>query len=572
MSEDTVGAEQGPLEFYKFPYPVVDNGPEGSYDEGYMGEPCVEIIDGLYEMWYEAIGYPPYGGGHRWTIAYASSQDGVHWQKDPNKQFLPNSQYSWCNEHVLEPWVFKDGDRYRIYFSANLEGGTNPVQIGYAESMDGVHWSNYQLVVGALQLNGKKIDGKQIKGASEPSVVKRGDGDYIMYFQAETEGGVFDHIGYALSQNGVTFTVPTTTEGNHAPAWNSSQAWRDVRGLAGPAVIQHRGLYYLFCNTWSTSCDIGYAVSPDGIHFSPAKGNPVLTTTAFGYDDSLLCYEPAVQILENGKVQLWWNGVRAHGGRDSAPYVAAIAYGFAYLDAPANSLICHWPLDESEGEGVRDVTEFGHYGENQGAKVGVVGATPETGTAYQFDGKDDYLWAHHMPLLNQSSFSVSCYIRPDDLQREQMIVSKWNVEGMFDHEVSHEWRLGIRADGRPFFEVAKRGELHASTTCVSAQPLRAEIWQQIKAEYDDQDSRLTLLVDGKVTATADHHGPRRVGRSVLTVGASRHGTGKYPADMADFFRGGIDDIRLYNCAHCGESGSDSKFDEREQTSTRSKGQ
>ena len=38
MSEDTVGAEQGPLEFYKFPYPVVDNGPEGSYDEGYMGE------------------------------------------------------------------------------------------------------------------------------------------------------------------------------------------------------------------------------------------------------------------------------------------------------------------------------------------------------------------------------------------------------------------------------------------------------------------------------------------------------------------------------------------------------
>ena len=301
---------QGRLEFFKYPVPVLDNGPQGSYDEGYIGEPCVQINDGLYEMWYEAMEYPPYFGGNQgvgnqWAIGYASSADGIQWTRDPRKVFDVNPKYAWSSEHVLEPWCFKDNGLYRLYFTADM----SLTQIGYAESDDAIHWTNFELILEESQLAGKKIDGQQIIGGSEPSVVRRDEGDYIMYFQGETEGGKWDHIAYALSDDGVHFTIPADDAGNHTPAWNARDAWHDVRGLAGPCVVQHQGRYYLFGNTHTEPFDIGYAVSWDGVHFTPASENPLVTSTSFTWDDGM-CYEPGVQILPSGRVQMWWNGVR----------------------------------------------------------------------------------------------------------------------------------------------------------------------------------------------------------------------------------------------------------------------
>lgn len=38
------------------------------------------------------------------------------------------------------------------------------------------------------------------------------------------------------------------------------------------------------------------------------------------------------------------------------------------------------------------------------------------------------------------------------------------------------------------------------------------------------------------------------GRSILTLGATRQGVSKDTTDMADFFRGGLDDVCIYNHA------------------------
>ena len=532
-----------PLELFKYPTPVIDNGAPGSYDEGFLGEPVVITGPGVYEMWYEAIWYPPYDAGHQWTIAYASSTDGVRWTKEPAKQFLPNPDYSWCATTVLEPWCFRDEGLYRLYFTCNEK----LTDLGYAESHDGIHWQNYRRLLSGPDYRGIGIHGDPLKEVSEASVIKRGDRDYVMYFQAETVSD-YDHTGYALSTDGVAFSIPIDATGNHTPAWSSRDSWHDVRGLAGPCVIRYEGLYYLFCNTWSERYDIGYAVSGDGIHFTPAEENPVITTTEFAWDDSFT-YEPGVAIDDDGRVQLWFDGVRRSGGRDNAKYVGAIAYATGYLHrAPANRLVCHWALDESHGSEVEDSSGQGHRAENRGALAGRPGATPDTGTSYEFDGSGAHVWAHHMPLIGRGSFTVSCYVRPEDLTRRQTLVSKWNIEGMFDNQPSHEWRLLIDTAGRVVFEVSMADGGTEAARGISPAPLLAGTWQYIQAEYSHEKRTLALMVDGAAVAQSVQAQRRSSGRSILTLGATRNGVSKDTADMADFFRGGLDDVLIYNHA------------------------
>ena len=70
-------------------------------------------------------------------------------------------------------------------------------------------------------------------------------------------------------------------------------------------------------------------------------------------------------MLPDGRVQLWWDGVRRRGGRTGANNVAALDYAFAWWkDPPTGKLICHWPLDETEGSLVADATGIGHAGVN----------------------------------------------------------------------------------------------------------------------------------------------------------------------------------------------------------------
>ena len=87
------------MELFKYPSPVIDNGERGSYDEGYMGEPVVIASPDAYEMWYEAIRYPPYDARHHWTIAYASSTDGVRWNQGPGEAVSTEPRLTMVRDH-----------------------------------------------------------------------------------------------------------------------------------------------------------------------------------------------------------------------------------------------------------------------------------------------------------------------------------------------------------------------------------------------------------------------------------------------------------------------------------------
>jgi hydrogenase large subunit len=102
------------------------------------------------------------------------------------------------------PSVIKDGDTFRLYCGgSNITGpsGTYTNQIVYAESVDGVAWTNAQLALdkdAAKAFMAVKVD--------TPCVIKVGTSDYRMWFQGTPTGGATRAIGYATSSTGITFT------------------------------------------------------------------------------------------------------------------------------------------------------------------------------------------------------------------------------------------------------------------------------------------------------------------------------------------------------------------------------
>jgi hypothetical protein len=94
----------------------------------------------LYQMWYSAAEEPTLYT--RYTIGYATSQDGVTWVRHPSAVLEPGPS-SWDGYHVFSPGVVFDGVSYHMWYTGAWGYGTNlgGFQIGYATSPDGISWT-----------------------------------------------------------------------------------------------------------------------------------------------------------------------------------------------------------------------------------------------------------------------------------------------------------------------------------------------------------------------------------------------------------------------------------------------
>jgi hypothetical protein len=98
--------------------------------------PCVLVDGGLWRMWYVSCTRWAIVAGeprHWYHVKYAESDDGVHWSRSGMVciDFKDESEFA-----IARPCVIKDGDIYRMWFSAR--GDT--YRLGYAESGDGTSW------------------------------------------------------------------------------------------------------------------------------------------------------------------------------------------------------------------------------------------------------------------------------------------------------------------------------------------------------------------------------------------------------------------------------------------------
>ena len=106
--------------------------------------PWVLVEDGRWRMWYcSGTEWELYDGRprHRYHVKYAESDDGIDWRREGHVCI----DYGGPDEYAISrPVVVRDGDRYRMWFSARGER----YRLGYAESSDGLSWERNDELAG----------------------------------------------------------------------------------------------------------------------------------------------------------------------------------------------------------------------------------------------------------------------------------------------------------------------------------------------------------------------------------------------------------------------------------------
>jgi predicted GH43/DUF377 family glycosyl hydrolase len=231
--------------------PVLAKGTAGSWEESFVHNSKVMVINNTFHMWYTA--HKGIDGSFDFQIGHATSADGVTWIKDPNNPVLKRgSSGSWDYAWISVGSVLYDGTRYHLYYMGY--NGINSIRIGHATSSDGLTWtkdpSNPVLVSGSNgDWDNPRVD--------FPTVIFDGT-TYHMWYSG---GDYFKwKIGYATSTNGSNWTKSSSN-----PVLSTGQPgnW-DYRSVTAMSVIDNSGKYKMWY--WGSRQEnygsIGYAELP----------------------------------------------------------------------------------------------------------------------------------------------------------------------------------------------------------------------------------------------------------------------------------------------------------------------
>ena len=138
-------------------------------------------------------------------------------------------------------------------------------------------------------------------------------------------------IGFAYSGDGITWTV------NPSPVLVPTPSTWDAYTVDAPMVIRQNGGYKMWYTSFlsPTSPDfLGYATSPDGIHWTKYSGNPVFGPGQAAWEVAGP-YGCSVMPFEGG-YKMWYAGVDVTFLKDNIGY-ATSADGIAWLKDTANN-------------------------------------------------------------------------------------------------------------------------------------------------------------------------------------------------------------------------------------------
>jgi predicted GH43/DUF377 family glycosyl hydrolase/lysophospholipase L1-like esterase len=121
------------INFSMLPNPVVPAGPAGSYDDLHAADPYVIQVGNEYWMYYSACTHD-----YKFTMARATSTDGIHWTKDPQPVFAAGTKGDFDDIGDAEPSIIvQDG----VYFMIMTSNKDEKRSLGWATSTDGVNWT-----------------------------------------------------------------------------------------------------------------------------------------------------------------------------------------------------------------------------------------------------------------------------------------------------------------------------------------------------------------------------------------------------------------------------------------------
>lgn len=175
-------------------------------------------------------------------------------------------EYETCFDVSLLLEEGKEGEQvFKMWFSWRPKRA-----VGYTESADGIHWEKPCVVLAPVP--GSSWEADEI---NRPTVIHH-NGQYMMWYSGQMKPYLEDGrsvIGLAVSSDGIRW------ERRQEPVMEPDRAW-ELQAIMCPHVLfdEEDQLYKMW---YAAGCNhepdaIGYACSPDGIHWEKYENNPVL--------------------------------------------------------------------------------------------------------------------------------------------------------------------------------------------------------------------------------------------------------------------------------------------------------
>ncbi len=272
--------------------PVLNSGPKGNFDGAYLDPGAIIYHNGEFHMFYSGLPRWP----HPLAIGYATSKDGLQWQKQSAEPILTADQTGLTDSVSInsDSIVVSDQGQWMLFFSvvARDRGFIGKIARATAPSPRGPWTVDNEAVIGP----GPKSawDGNKVGHAH---VIKNDDG-YVMYYSGtgdkEVGGFAEEHsqIGMATSTDGAQWTKydnPETTNPALAlsdPVLSPSEtkdAWDSwhVRNTRVSKIDDRWKMVYGGAS-FNESGNFGVAISQDGITWKRLYEQPILKSRSIG--------------------------------------------------------------------------------------------------------------------------------------------------------------------------------------------------------------------------------------------------------------------------------------------------
>lgn len=254
--------------------PVLEKGEVGEWDSGYVFGGAVVYHDGLFHMFYSGSDDFFADRTDIPSIGYATSEDGFTWTKytgnpvlTADKQVTPGGIGFACPVIDGDTWILFLAPRATLGVRESILKATAPAPTGpwtvepepIAQTGDLSDWDTYGTALMSAQ---------------------RTDTEYVVTYFSR------DGYGRVASADGVTwakYNDPATTEtrfANSDPIFGKGEPGAWDSGEVLPTVyFGERGWEMFYFGNMPASNyfrELGYAVSPDGVHWTRFGDNPVL--------------------------------------------------------------------------------------------------------------------------------------------------------------------------------------------------------------------------------------------------------------------------------------------------------
>jgi beta-1,4-mannooligosaccharide phosphorylase len=219
----------------------------------------------------------------QWHTALATSEDGLHWQKQGIVLRADPGSYIAANGSAI-----RQGGQYWYWYEV---GGKDSLRIALARSTDARSWVRE----GDVVLDSGPVGSWDERAVADPYVI-RIEPYFYMYYLGQ-DRAVRQRIGVARSKDGVTWQKLRSNPVLEMDA--------DEAGLGEPAVWQSHGFYWMLytVRNFDETRYLALARSVDGVQWTKL---PVKYTGSEAWNSKVIC-DPTV-VVEGDRIMVWFGG------------------------------------------------------------------------------------------------------------------------------------------------------------------------------------------------------------------------------------------------------------------------